>query len=167
MPPSPYLAVKATTTAQGTEITLNVTGTAAKPQLALTSNPSLPQDEVLALLLFGRKLANISPFEAIKLAQATRVLAGLDGGEPGILDKARQTLGVDTLDIGSGGDDGDVTVTTGKYLTDDVYVSVEQGAEPEDRLLKTEVELTPSISGNTTVDGVGNQSIGIEWKRDY
>lgn len=167
IPPSPYLDVKATTTAQGTQITLNVTGTAAKPSLSLSSDPSLPQDEVLALLLFGRKLENISAFEALKLAQATRVLAGLDGGEPGILDKARQTLGVDTLDIGSGDESGDVTVTTGKYLTDNIYLSIEQGAEPEDREIKTEIELTPSVTGNTTVDGVGNQSFGVEWKRNY
>ena len=166
VPPSPYLAIKATTRAQGTDITLNVVGTAVKPQLALSSSPALPQDEVLALLLFGRKLANISAFEALKLAQATRVMAGLDGGEPGILDKARETLGVDTLDIGSS-EEGDTTVTTGKYLTDDVYLSYQQGTEPEDRLFKTEIELTPSVTGNTTVDGVGNQSIGIEWKRDY
>lgn len=167
VPPSPYLAIKATTRAQGTDITLNVMGTAVKPQITLSSSPALPQDEVLALLLFGRQLANISAFEALKLAQATRVLAGLDSGEPTILDRARETLGLDTLDIGSGEEAGDVTVTTGKYLTDDVYLSVQQGAEPEDRLFKTEIELTPSVTGNTTVDGTGNQSIGVEWKRDY
>lgn len=167
IPPSPYLDVKATTRAQGTQITVAITGSASKPQIVLTSEPSLPQDEVLALLLFGRKLANVSAFEAIKLAQATRVLAGLDGGEPTILDKARKTLGVDTLDIGSGEDSGDVTVTTGKYLTDDVYLSIQQGAEPEDRLIKTEVELTRSVTGNTTIDGAGSQAIGVEWKRDY
>ncbi|RYG61685.1 MAG: hypothetical protein EON60_02620 [Alphaproteobacteria bacterium] len=167
VPPSPYLAIKATTTAQGTAITLNVTGNAAKPQISLSSTPSLPQDEVLALLLFGRKLSNISAFEALKLAQATRVMAGLDSGEPGILDRARETLGVDTLDIGSGEEGTGVTVTTGKYLTDDVYISFQQGAEPEDRLFKTELELRQDVTGNTTVDGAGNQSIGIEWKRDY
>lgn len=166
IPPSPYLAVKATTTAQGTAITLNIDGTATKPTLTLTSDPSVPQDEALALLLFGRKLENISAFEALKLAQATRVLAGLDGGGPGILDKARETLGVDTLDIGSS-DNGDTTVTTGKYLTDKIYLSVQQGTEPEDREVKTEIELTPSVSGNTTIDGEGNQSFGLEWKRDY
>ncbi len=167
VPPSPYLAIKATTAAQGTAITLNVTGNAVKPQITLSSEPSLPQDEVLALLLFGRQLSSISAFEALKLAQATRVMAGLDGGEPGILDKARETLGVDTLDIGGGDEGTGVTVTTGKYLTDDVYVSYQQGAEPEDRKFRTEIELLPSVTGNTTVDGAGNQSIGIEWKRDY
>lgn len=167
MPPSPYLDVKATTTAQGTTINLTVTGSAMKPVLGLTSDPALPQDEVLALLLFGRRLSNISPFEALKLAQATRVLAGLDGGEPTILEKARRTLGVDTLDIGTGQEAGDVTVTTGKYLTDKVYLSVQQGVEPEDREFKTELELTPSVNGNTTVDGEGNQSFGLEWKKDY
>ena len=34
--------------------TINVTGTAAEPKIALTSTPSLPQDEILSQVLFGR-----------------------------------------------------------------------------------------------------------------
>ena len=166
VPPSPFLDVKAKTTVRGTELTLAITGQAAEPKLALTSDPYVPQDEALALLLFGRTLSNISAFEALKLAQAARILSGLDGGGPGLLDRARDTLGVDTLDVGSS-EEGGVTVTTGKYLTDNVYLSVSQGAEPEDRKIKTEVELTPSINANTTIDGVGTQTFGLEWKRDY
>ncbi len=166
VPPSPFLDVKAKTTVRGTALTLAITGQATEPKLALTSDPYVPQDEALALLLFGRTLSNISAFEALKLAQAARVLSGLDGGGPGLLDRARDTLGIDTLDVGSG-EEGGVTVTTGKYLTDNVYLSVSQGAEPEDRKIKTEVELTPSINANTTVDGVGTQTFGLEWKRDY
>lgn len=42
-----------------------------------------------------------------------------------------------------------------------------QGAKPEDREVVTEITLTPSISGKTSVDSVGKQSLGVEWKRDY
>ncbi len=167
VPPSPYLDVNAVSRVQGTEITLHVGGSALKPSIDLRSEPSLPQDELLAMLLFGRTLENISAFQALKLAQATRVLAGLDSGEPGLLDKARDTLGVDTLEVGSGDEGGGVTVTTGKYLTDDIYLSLEQGAEPEDRKVKTELELLPNVTGHTTVDGAGGQSFGLEWRRDY
>ncbi|TKW60491.1 MAG: hypothetical protein DI628_06200 [Blastochloris viridis] len=166
IPPSPFLDVKAKTTVRGTELTLAITGQAIEPKIVLTSDPYVPQDEALALLLFGRTLSNISAFEALKLAQAARILSGRDGGGPSLLDRARDTLGVDTLDVGSG-EEGGVTVTTGKYLTDNVYLSVSQGAEPENREIKTEIELTPSINANTTVDGVGTQTFGVEWKRDY
>lgn len=78
----------------------------------------------------------------------------------------RNTLGLDTLDVGTD-DENNVSVTTGKYITDRVFVGVTQGATPEDREIVTEIELTPSVSGTTSVDGVGNQSVGAQWKRDY
>lgn len=168
MPPSPFLDVKATTVAQDITVGVNLSGTATKPALKLTSSPTRPQDEVLALLLFGRQLDKISPFEAIQLAQATRTLAGLDGGGPGVLGTIRDTLGLDRLDVSNDGDSTeDVSVSTGKYVTDDVYVGVVQGSKPEDREVVTEITLTPAISGKTAVDSVGNQSVGVEWKRDY
>ena len=166
VPPSPYLDISAESKVQSTTITVNLAGQAIKPKLTLSSQPSLPQDEVLALLLFGRQLQNISPFEALKLAQAARTLAGMDGGEPGILDRARSTLGLDTLDVGTNADN-DVTVSTGKYVTDSVFVGVQQGAKPEDKRVKTEIELAPSVSANTTMDAEGNQGIGLGWRHDY
>lgn len=166
IPPSPYLDIQAKSIVNGTTITVNLQGPATKPKLNLTSSPTLPNDEVLALLLFGRQLQNISPFQAIRLAQAARTLAGLDGGKPGVLDQARAKLGLDTLDIGTS-DDNSVTVSTGKYVTDSVFVGVQQGAKPEDKQVKTEIELSPSVSANTTLDAEGNQGFGLGWRYDY
>lgn len=167
VPPSPYLSVKATSQVQSTVLQVNLSGPAQTPTLTLTSTPPLPQDEILALLLFGRRLQSISPFQAIQLAQATRQLAGLDDGEPGLLEKARNTLKLDTLDIGTNQSTNNFTITTGKYVTDKIYLGVQQGNTPADRAVTTEIELTPSINANTSVNGFGNQSVGIGWKRDY
>ncbi|MDB5478305.1 MAG: hypothetical protein JWM96_800, partial [Alphaproteobacteria bacterium] len=166
MPPSPFLDIDAGTTVNATKITIDLDGVAGKPQLTLSSQPSLPQDELLALLLFGRQLSTISPFQAIKLAQATRTLAGLDDGKPGVLDRARAKLGLDTLDLGMD-DNNNVTVTTGKYVTDRVFVGVQQGTEPQDKQVKTEIEITPAVSANTTLDAEGNQGVGLGWRFDY
>ncbi|MEP6968195.1 MAG: translocation/assembly module TamB domain-containing protein, partial [Pseudomonadota bacterium] len=56
---------------------IRITGTAARPVIALTSSPVLPQDEILSQVLFGSSAAQLSPFEAAQLASA---LAGLSGG---------------------------------------------------------------------------------------
>lgn len=165
LPPSPFLNVEADTKVETTTVKLTLAGPATKPKLTLSSDPALPQDEALALLLFGRKLDKISPFEAVKLAQATRTLAGFDDG-PGLLGTVRDTLGLDTLDVGTD-DQNNVSVTTGKYVTDKVFVGVEQGVKPEDREVVTEITLSPSVSGKASVDAVGNQGVGFEWKRDY
>lgn len=166
MPPSPFLTIEATTKVETHAITVSLSGSAAQPKLTLSSDPALPQDETLALLLFGRQLERISPFEALQLAQATRTLAGLDGGGPGMIGGIRDALGLDRLEVGADAD-SNVSVSTGKYVTDDVYVGVVQGAKPEDREVVTEITLTPSVSGKTSVDSIGNQSIGIEWTHDY
>lgn len=166
IPPAPFLNIIARTRAQNTEFEIGLTGPVQKPELTMSSNPSLPRDELLALLLFGRELQAISAFEALQLAQATRELAGLGSGEPGILDKARSTLGLDTLNV-STDEENNVSVTTGKYVTDRVFVGVRQGATPEAREITTQIELSPSISANTTLDGEGNQGVGMNWRYDY
>jgi translocation and assembly module TamB len=166
IPPSPFLNMNAETRVQGNTITVSLTGNVAQPKLSLTSSPALPQDELLALLLFGRQLQSITAFEALQLAQATRTLAGFGGGGPGVIGTLRDALGLDRLSVGADANNN-VNVTTGKYITDDVYVGVVQGARPEDREVVTEITLSPSISGKTSSDSIGNQSVGIEWKRDY
>ncbi|MCE3290815.1 MAG: autotransporter, partial [Caulobacter sp.] len=49
---------------------IKVEGTAAKPEITLTSSPQLPQDEVLSRVLFGSSAAQLSPYEAAQLASA-------------------------------------------------------------------------------------------------
>ncbi len=58
---------------------LNVGGTASAPKITLTSTPELPQDEVLAYLLFKRSASSLSPFE---LAEIGLALASLSGAGP-------------------------------------------------------------------------------------
>ena len=49
----PDIDIPATTTVNGVTAIINVTGTGQRPQIAFTSTPALPQDEVLSRLLFG------------------------------------------------------------------------------------------------------------------
>src|SRR5690606_2009201 len=47
---------------------VRIRGTAAKPEITLTSSPVLPNDEVLSQVLFGRSASQLSPLEAAQLA---------------------------------------------------------------------------------------------------
>jgi translocation and assembly module TamB len=167
MPPSPFLDIQATTLVKDTTITVGLTGSAAKPELAFTSDPPQPKDELLALLLFGRQLSGLSPFQVAQLAQSLAELSGQGGSGPGALDRVRSFLGVDALNVGASGSNNDVTVGTGKYITDKVYVGVTQGAKPESREVTTEVEVYPHLSANTAIGASGQQSLGVSWKYDY
>ncbi|WP_084397009.1 translocation/assembly module TamB domain-containing protein [Henriciella aquimarina] len=142
---------------------LNVTGTIDRPDISLTSDPVLPEDEVLSRVLFGRSPTQLSALETARLAAALAQLSG--GGGFDLLGGLEQALGLDTFDLGSGSS-GDVQVTSGKYLTEDVYLEVRSGAagapgvaiewEP---LSNIEVEAATS-----TEDG---QQLSVQWKRDF
>ncbi len=75
----PDLDFVATTTVASTAIEVDITGTARAPKIALTSVPVLPQDEAMAMLLFGKPSSSLSPVEILSAAQA---LAELTGGTP-------------------------------------------------------------------------------------
>ncbi len=55
----PNLDIEATTTASGFNITLRVTGAPGKTETTLTSDPPLPEQDILAVLLTGKKLDEI------------------------------------------------------------------------------------------------------------
>jgi len=78
---------------------VQITGTATRPSIRLSSEPQLPQDEILSRLLFGTSVSKISPAEGFELAQAAAALA--TGGDPSVLDRIRQGLGLDRLSLSS------------------------------------------------------------------
>ncbi len=164
-PINPYLDITATTTASNIDIEANLSGDVKSPKLNLSSTPSRPNDEVLALLLFGRPLQSITPFQALQLARASATLAGKDSG-PNVLGMVRDTLGVDALTVNQD-EEGGATVGAEKYITDRVYVGVEQGTSPDSRKVKTEIEVTPNITAKTATGVQSGPSVGVEWRYDY
>jgi translocation and assembly module TamB len=75
--------------------TIRVTGTAARPEIVLTSTPALPQDEILSQVLFGRSASQLSAFEAAQLAAGVAALAG--GGGFDVIGNLRELAGLDRL----------------------------------------------------------------------
>ena len=132
----PLLDFAATTTVQGTTIEVDITGSARAPKIDFTSSPALPQDEAMALLLFGKPSAGLSPFELLSAAQALAELTGQQPVGGGFLAKLRGGLGLDQLSINSGSGSGSGSGTTtsvegGRYVAPGVYVGARQGASAD------------------------------------
>jgi translocation and assembly module TamB len=162
-PPNPQLDIEAV--AQATDITaiVRVTGNANAPVIALESQPPLPQDEVLSRLMFNRSAGSITPFQAVQLAAAANRLRG---GGPGVLDRLRGALGVDTLDIG-GGDATGPTVRAGRYLAPGVYLEGETGTAGQSSRARVEVELMPNLSLQADTGSDARSGVGLRWQFDY
>ena len=57
-------------------ITVTVSGRASDPQVNFTSSPDLPQDEILARLIFQKGIGELSPLQVARLAAAASELSG-------------------------------------------------------------------------------------------
>jgi len=140
---------------------IDVTGTAAEPKIALTSTPALPQDEILSQVLFGRSASQLSPFEAAQLAAGVAALAG--GGGFDVIGNLRELAGLDRLSFG--GEASAVTVAGGRYITDDVYLEVIGGGEGG-AAVKVEYQPRRNLALSSQFGGQGDTSLSIRWRRE-
>ncbi len=164
-PPNPILEIRAAATDGDFKAIIKLDGPAQEPKLSLDSEPVLPEDEVLARLLFNRELSEIGPIEAGKLALALNKLRG--GGGFDAFGGIRDTLKIDTLDIVGGEDATDSKVKAGKYLSDDVYLEVEQGAAGDSSRARVEVEILPNVALEADTGDDANGGVGLKWRFDY
>lgn len=159
----PYVHIVASVESDGVTSSVVVDGDATDPTVTFTSTPDLPQEEVIARLLFNRGLENISAFQAVQLAGAVATLAG-KGGE-GVAGAIRSKSGLDNLDVQADAT-GNTSVTAGKYLSDKTYseVTVDQSG-------KSSISLNYDISRHITLklrmDSENATGAGVFLKRDY
>lgn len=144
---------------------VRIRGTAARPQISLSSTPSLPNDEVLSQVLFGRTASQLSPLEAAQLASAISSLAG--GGGFDVIGNLRTFAGLDRLAL-AGGDaaSGAVSISGGKYLTDNVYLELTGGGR-DGGAAQVEWRVKKNLSILSRVGGQGAGRLAIRWRRDY
>jgi len=140
--------------------TIRVTGTAVRPEIALTSTPALPQDEILSQVLFGRSASQLSPFEAAQLAAGVAALAG--GGGFDVIGNLRQLAGLDRLSFG--GEASSITVAGGRYITDNVYLEIIGGGE-DGAEVNVEWQVRRNLTVSSKFGGQGDASLSIRWRR--
>jgi translocation and assembly module TamB len=160
----PNLDLAADSNVGSTRVTITVSGPADNPRFDFTSVPALPQDEVLARLIFGRSLSNLSPLQIAQLADAAASLAG--GGSTSLLQSLRSQLGVDDLDIQTN-DDGSTSVSAGKYLNDRTYFSLEQGGQAGSGRAKIDLDIGRGITLRGEAGDGGQAKGGIFFEREY
>ena len=163
----PTLDLEARVTAAGSTAILAVQGTARAPRIVLRGEPELPQDEVLARLLFGVAGGRLSAVQAARLGMAAASLAGIGNGSgPGVLDRARTGLGLDRLSIGTD-ERGDASLEGGRYIADGVYLGARQGARAGETQGVLRIEVTPQIRLEADVGAAGGTRGGAAYEREY
>jgi translocation and assembly module TamB len=160
----PFLRLRAESRAGGYRVIISVDGPASSPDISLSSDPFLPEDEILAQLLFGRSVSALSPVQLLQLADAASSLAG-GSSNGGILSNLRDGLGLDDLDLQTD-EEGNAAVRAGRYLSDNIYTDVTIGAEGQSEL-SLNIDLTPDITARGSFSSDGSSGVGVFFERDY
>ena len=166
----PQLDLQAQSTSGQNTITVYIRGEPTAPEVTFTSVPELPQDEVLAQLLFGRATSSLSPFEIAQIGAAVAQLTGVGGGGGGgVLDRVRSALGLDRLGVGGGtGASTGPTVEAGRYVAPGVFLGVRQGTQGGQTGVGVQVEITPrlKLEGETATGPAGDR-LGLSYELEY
>ncbi len=166
----PSLYFLATTIGGNVTANLTVDGTASHPKITLSSVPALPQDEILAQLLFGRSTSKLSPLELAQIASALASLSGVTFGIGDPLENMRKEFGLDHLSVGA-------TMEAGRYIAPGVYVGAKQGVSEGNSQATVQIDLTKGLkltgsvgtgvpaSGSTGSSGAN--SLGVTYQYEY
>ncbi len=176
----PTLNFVATSSSGSVTATLTITGYASDPKIVLSSVPDLPQDEILAQLLFQQSSAALSP---VQLAQAAAALAQISGVAPGFdpLNAIRQKLGLDRLSLGNSAKGTGAALEAGRYITPRIFIGARQDTSGGGTQALVQFDVTRQLKlqatagtsapasatgANSTTNPQGT-SIGVTYSFDY
>jgi translocation and assembly module TamB len=173
-------------TVSNATVTLKISGLADAPQFEFTSNPTLPQDEIMALLLFGESAAQLTALQAAEIGAALATLSGIGGGGANPLVKLQKTLGLDRLSVGSnttttatgGTENSGAAIAAGRYVSKRIYIEGKQTTAGTSQV-QVDVDLTQHLklqtrlgNGTAAVQGTSPEndpgsSVGISYQFEY
>jgi translocation and assembly module TamB len=181
----PTLDFRAEATQAEYTITLLITGPADAPRFDFSSSPSLPQDDIMARLLFGVPGAQLTALQYAQIAAALATLSGVGGNGINPLVKLQKSLGLDRLTVGSntsntatGTENSGAAIAAGRYLTKRVYIEGKQTTTGTSQV-QIDVDLTKhlklqtrlgngtAITQGTTPENDPGSSIGLSYQFEY
>ena len=160
---TPYIRLVARTQTETIDAAIVVEGPADAIEVGFESTPNVPQEEIVAQIFFGRDLSQLSPLQALQLANSVATLAGRGNG--GLLEKLRGNAGLDDLDVTTD-DEGNVALRAGKYVSDNVYtdVQIDQNGDAE---ISLNLDVSPNLTVRGSAGASGNTALGLFYEKDY
>jgi translocation and assembly module TamB len=169
-PDNPALDVVALRKNLPVEAGVELSGTVKVPQVRITSNPPVPENEALAWLVTGQGLSNSSRVDYAALSAASAALLGRSG-KP-ITARIAQSIGLDDISLksnaptsGAEGTAASQVVVFGKRISDRLSLGYEQGLS----LATSAVRLEYALSRQVTLRAEAGQvsGVGIVYRRNF
>ncbi len=159
---TPYIEFESSASTSDGTATIEIAGPLDAPEVDVFSDPERPAEEALAMLLFGNRFSELSPFV---IAQMAASLAQLSGAGGDATKGVRDSTGVDTIDIGAT-EGGAGRLGAGAYLSDNLYTDFTVNTEG-DTEVNLNLDVTDNFTVRGTVDGRGETGVGVFFERDY
>ncbi|WP_273759036.1 translocation/assembly module TamB domain-containing protein [Bartonella sp. ML70XJBT.G] len=144
-------------------VTVTVSGTIDNLDVNFSSQPNLPQDEILARLIFNRSLNELSPFQIAQLAAAAADLAG--ASNTSLLNTLRAKIGLDDLDVVVD-EKGNTGLRIGRYIHNNIYLGFEAGSDGATKGT-INLDISRHLKAKGAIGNEKNSSVGIFYERDY
>ena len=165
-PIDPRLDIVAENDSRNLDVKVTVSGNATEPEIAFSSVPALPEEELLARLLFGGSISNLSTTDALQLGAALASLRGGGGMDP--INQLRSAIGLDRLrlvsadpSIGRG-----TGVALGKNFGRRFYAEIITDGRGYSAT-SVEFRVTRWLSILGSISTIGRNGVSAEVSRDY
>ncbi|WP_126172058.1 translocation/assembly module TamB domain-containing protein [Altericroceibacterium xinjiangense] len=166
VPIDPRIDILAETQVNDLAVAVSVTGSALQPDIEFSSTPSLPEEEILARLLFGGSISNLSATDALQLGAALASLRGGGGLDP--INKLREAIGLDRLRLVPADPalDRETAVALGKNFGRRLYAEIITDGRGYNAT-SVEYRITGWLSLLATVSSIGRESVAAAYRKDY
>ena len=119
---NPSLDITAEREISGIDVTVRIRGTAAAPELRLSSQPPLEEGDILSLVAFGRPISQLMDSQRTALAARAGAIAAGALAAP-LANSVGRALDLDVFEIETGvGITGGASVLVGRHLSDNLFV---------------------------------------------
>ena len=166
-PINPRLNIAASGEVKDVTITMSITGSSTDPQIRFASSPALPQDEIMARLLFGGSVTELSALQLVQLGASLNSLRG-GGGGLNPLGKLRSATGAARLRI-LGADQATgrgTALAAGFYLGNNIYLEVITDARGF-TATQLEIALSKALSILSQAGTSGSTNVNVRYRKQY
>jgi translocation and assembly module TamB len=165
-PPDPRLDILAETEKDGLNVTVKVQGSSSQPEISFASNPGLPEEEILARLLFGGSVTELSATDVLQLGSALASLRGGGGMDP--INRLRTAIGLDRLRLVSADPalGRSTAIALGKNIGRRFYVEIITDGRGYSAT-QAEFRITSWLSILGSISTIGRESLVVKASRDY
>jgi translocation and assembly module TamB len=166
VPIDPRLDIVAESEAEGIDVSVMVQGSALTPEISFSSTPALPEEEILARLLFGGSITELSATDVLQLGSALASLRGGGGMDP--INRLRSAIGLDRLRIVSADPAlGRATsIALGKNICRRFYIEIITDGRGYSAT-EAEFRITSWLSILGSISTIGRESLVVEASHDY